>query len=368
LLLCCLLGASCTCGKPFEPLDGGVDDGGPQGDGGNTGGGGGFDAGTVAATIVPVRGATTSIAVDPLERPQILTRFQAPILASWTGTAWDVQTLFDPDAGNGLQYLVDDLTLSIDRTGLRHMSWTLETGYIEYALWDGSTLQRFNVFTPGVQWFGAVPVSPRTHDTFPVVAYIQEGDALIPGTHFGRQLDDGGFTDVSVACCITRNVALAARTDGGIAVAWEDFSVDAMQYAEEQPDGGFTPEPFAPLSEGQLSMAFGLDGVPQLLFQHNGGVAWATRDGGGWSIEDVEPSPAGDFTSLALAPDDSPRAVFTARDGGLLVHAVRSAQGWTVAPIAPEAFFPSIAVDSHGASHVSYLVPEDGGVRYVKVP
>jgi hypothetical protein len=367
-LLICLLAAGCTCGRPFEPLDGGVDDAGlPDGGSPDAGGSGG---GATAATVVPVFGVESSIALDPLERPQILVRFQTPILASWTGTDWDVQTVFDPDAGNGSQWLVDDLTLSIDPAGVRHMSWTLQTGNVEYALWDGGALERFRVFTQGPGAFAGQPASPRDHSGAPVLAYIQEGSVQFPGTHFGRQLDDGGFTDVLVECCITRSATLATRSDGGVAVVYEAFNGLGMRYAEEQPDGGFTPETFAEASDGPPSMAFGPDGVPQILFQHGTGVGWATRDGGGWSIEDIEPGPSGDFTSLAVAPDGSPRAVFTGRDGGgVLLFAARSAAGWSVTPLAPAAQWPSIAVDSHGASHISYNLPtQDGGVRYVKVP
>jgi hypothetical protein len=367
-LLICLFAAGCTCGKPFEPLDGGNEDDGGSMDAGATDAGG--TGGGTAANVVPVFGIESSIALDPLERPQILVRFQTPILASWTGTGWDVQTLFDPDAGNGFLWLVDDLTLSIDRAGLRHMSWTLQTGNVEYAMWDGGALERSRVFTQGPGAFAAEPVSPRDHSGLPVLAYIEEGSVQFPGTHFSRQLDDGGFTDVVVECCITRSSALATRSDGGVAVAYEAFNGLGMRYAEEQPDGGFTPETFADSSEAQPSMAFGADGVPQILFQHNQGVAWATRDGGGWSIEDIEPAPSGEFLSLALAPDGSPRAVFTGRDaGGVLLFAARTAAGWSVTPLAPAAQWPSIAVDSHGASHISYNLPTaDGGVRYVKVP
>src|SRR3990172_3612855 len=103
-----------------------------------------------------------------------------------------------------------------------------------------------------------------------------------------------------------------------------------------------------------------------------------TSAGTQWTIEVADGSPgSGQWTSLALAPDGSPRVAY--QRGAFpgiteLRYAWRNAAGWHNETVdsasAPDytAFGPSLAVDAAGIPHVSYITStREGFIGHLRV-
>jgi len=118
-------------------------------------------------------------------------------------------------------------------------------------------------------------------------------------------------------------------------------------------------------SQGRPHIAYGAT-TPSGFF----GLKYATRDGAGWRIEEVEAGNIGYLSySLALDPDDQPHIAYTGLDANFdssVVYATRGMGGWAKETLE---FYRtgsgmSLAFDSQNRPHMSYVNWGRGELRH----
>lgn len=173
-------------------------------------------------------------------------------------------------------------------------------------------------------------------------------------------LEDGAWSVASIgtgALEYEYDVSLTLTADGLPALTYFDDRAGALVYAEEE-GGSWTLERVVAGESGEFSsLAFDDRGNAHIAFSdEEGRVGYAVRVDRAWSIEGVGRGEGATPVALALAPDGAPRIGFA--DRRAVRYATRDEGGWRVEDVAAAGKRPfggrvSLAVDPEGIAHLA---------------
>ena len=163
------------------------------------------------------------------------------------------------------------------------------------------------------------------------------------------------------------DLSVAAGTEGDLHFSFLEAATGQVVYSH------FTRGRYEDLLVGaadpqsqSFPLAVDSSNVPHLVYATGDGLAYATRTGGAWRSEVIDPHPAaGLWSALALDAAGTPHVAYTRPDG--VWYAVRRSGGWQISPaggVDGNAEFLSLALDGGGTAHLSYYEASSQSLRY----
>ena len=312
-----------------------------------------------------------SIAVDPNGNPHIAyaDTYGQLKYASWTGAAWNIESVGTININGGF------LSLVLDSSGNPHIAYSSaqQIGYI-----SGTNVQGTSWTSPqtvascsGLAYFGFPSLALDSNGN-PAISYLVYGPSpcQIKYAHW-----TGSAWAISSAATLTGSpyaawTSLAFDQAGTPHIAYEDMNGAYLDYATLV-SGSWTVTQIASTDPTGISLGFNpISGNAALsYYDGNGNLEFATQTGSQWSIQTVDSGcGASQATSLAFDPRNGNPAIayFDSSDnGGDLRYAYLSSGTWDI-QVADQVSYlqadlpsstgysASLAFDSSGAPHIAY--------------
>lgn len=157
------------------------------------------------------------------------------------------------------------------------------------------------------------------------------------------------------------SIALSAA--GNPRISYHDFTTLDLKYARSTPIAWATEVADASTGPGDIvgrytSLALGPIGLPRISYwDWDEGLEFASKAGGSWNIENVDPN-GGQYTSLALDASGDPRISYYDESTTDLKFASRSGGTWATETVQGTlrdvGKYSSLALGVSGAPHISY--------------
>jgi hypothetical protein len=217
-------------------------------------------------------------------------------------------------------FQIGDRSLVVDAAGLPHVVYAGDMLY--YASYDGAASQ--------AAWqVETIDSAPGSDDLYPSPASLA--------------LDAAGAPHVSYLSAAGTALKYARRTPQG----WQVQTVDSL--------------PAGQVFNYDTALALDSAGRPRIAYLKNGQLWYAAWTGSAWRSQLVDATQKAEFhVSLAVDAADQPHisyGVWRGAAGLYLKYAQRAGGAWT-SEVVEDGFlgeYNAIALDSHGAPHISYL-------------
>jgi plastocyanin len=150
--------------------------------------------------------------------------------------------------------------------------------------------------------------------------------------------------------------ALAVDAQGKDHVVWSTPS--GLFYSDDTGGSFSDPEQVAKTAAVGGSIAVGADGTPWVAFYGADGIHAASRSGGSWKVEAIDPNvklPITQATRTQIGVDSQGNPVVAYGADGTTVVATRSGGKWTISSVAGQGGYGgSLALDKSGNPHLAY--------------
>ena len=261
------------------------------------------------------------------------------------GPTWQIPngTVDFPGLDGGSAYS----SLALDASGNPHISFMDYHNALRYAVWNGTG------------WTGQIVDKPAAFDP----GQSGSPSSAVVGLPSDIALDSRGYPHISYFNDTNYNKARTFYNKsldfGDLKYAWWNGSSWNTQTVEFGTAGSLVGQ--------YCSIAVGSDDKPRIsYFESNnsdGNLKYARWTGTSWNIQTVDSKgDVGYRTSLALDSDGNPHISYLDKTNGDLKYASWSGTGWDIQVITQLSGDTSLALDSAGNPHISYV--KGGSLMY----
>ncbi len=253
----------------------------------------------------------------------------------------------------------DSPSLALDLSGNPHISYTdhkqhTENVTLKYAVWTGSNWG-IQYIDSGTIMYQSLALDSRDH---PHICYTDyESKQVKYASWTGRNWSIEVVTSIGVGVTSNGYSDLALdSTDNPHISYFDNRQNSALKYASWT---GFnwTIETVGNEYGRQCSLAIDSKGQPKICYL-NSNKAWdlklAEHTDEGWQISTICSNVSAYKPTLVLDLNDNCHICFIGEDSNTVEYAYWTGSEWSIQKIEPNAWGPSLALDSNGKPHVSY--------------
>jgi hypothetical protein len=310
-------------------------------------------------------GDPISLALDSAGLPHISFRDRSSNYSlkyvHWTGSTWIIQTV----VGDERTY---NSSIAVDASGAPHISYFSQNGGLKYAYWSGSLWVIQNVDAAGSYGSAlALDASQRPH-----ISYFIYHGGTDDELKYARWT--GSMWDIEAVDHETSPVGEASLAVDAAGHAHISYTHDGFLYRHWNGSEWITQT--VDTGGGSSSLVVDALGYPHISYI-DGGIKYAHWTGSLWVTQTV--ASAGDVfgmfgTDLALGADGTPHIIYYDFADDYLKYAHWTGSSWNIQSVekgidlgsAPGISAFSLALDSMGYPHITYLTTDTAYLRYAR--